>query len=293
MKSMTGFAAIEKESEGVKLSIRVRSVNGRFFEFKPHMPADYFPLESEIKKRVNKSLRRGTVDIYIHRKNTGKKGSLDVVANDVLASKWAESYANLASALELDSKASMEQISRVPGVIQVEEQHKISDEEKSFFLSCLEEVLEACTSEKQREGKATLGDLNTLVDGLERNVVEISKHREAANEALKERYLEKLEKLGLKEEIDPARLAQEIVIQVDKLDITEELFRLKEHFRAIRELFSIDDSPLGKRLDFFSQELLREINTIGSKSQIADITSFVVDSKGIIERFREIVQNVE
>lgn len=293
MKSMTGFAAIEKESEGLKLSIRVRSVNGRFFEFKPHMPVDYFPLESEIKKRANSHLKRGTVDIYIHRKNTGKSNNTEVVSNNELASKWVGSYKSLAKALKLEANVSMDQVSRVPGVIQVEEKHKISKKEKDFFFEVLSEVLEKAEKEKIREGKASLKDLSGLVKSLEKNISEIAKHREVANKALKERYLTKLDKLGLNGDLDEARLAQEIVVQVDKLDITEELFRLKEHFRAIRELFKVNTEPVGKKLDFYSQELLREVNTIGSKSQHADITSYVVDSKGVIERFREIVQNVE
>jgi uncharacterized protein (TIGR00255 family) len=292
MKSMTGFAAIEKESDSLKLSIRIRSVNGRFFEFKPHMPADYFPVESEIKKRVNSFLKRGTVDIYIHRKTTGKSGAVEVVANEALAQKWLKTYGKLANKIGLDAHVQMEQISKVPGVLQVEENHKIDKAEKEFLLSCLDLALEKCLKEKQREGKAIQKDLAKILKGLEANIKKVESFRKEANKALKERYLKKLSKLGLKEDLDEARLAQEVVMQIDKLDITEELTRLREHFRAIKELFA-SDSIVGKKLDFYTQELLREVNTIGSKCQHSGITGLVVDSKGLIESFREIVQNVE
>ena len=187
----------------------------------------------------------------------------------------------------------MDHILRVPGVLSVEESHDLPAKEKAFVKEILAEVLEKCQVERAREGKAMAKDLMGLLRHLEANVKKISEHRNEVNESLKERYLKKLDKLGLKEELEPSRLAQEIIVQVDKLDITEELFRLKEHFRAIKELIKIDDQVLGKKLDFYTQELLREMNTIGSKCQHSGITSFVVESKGTIERFREIVQNVE
>lgn len=293
MNSMTGFAAIEKEQNGLRLSIRVRAVNGRFFEFKPHMPSDYFSLESALKKQINESLKRGTVDLFISRKFTGKARGQDIVANEALAKKWMESYKDLQKATSLEGSLSMDHILRVPGVLSVEESHDLPAKEKAFVKEILAEVLEKCQVERAREGKAMAKDLMGLLRHLEANVKKISEHRNEVNESLKERYLKKLDKLGLKEELEPSRLAQEIIVQVDKLDITEELFRLKEHFRAIKELIKIDDQVLGKKLDFYTQELLREMNTIGSKCQHSGITSFVVESKGTIERFREIVQNVE
>src|SRR5690606_20882053 len=128
--------------------------------------------------------------------------------------------------------------------------------------------------------------------GLEKQVKVISQMRESANAQLQERYETKVKARMKGTEIDPARLAQEIVIQLERADINEELSRLQEHIKNYRQLIQSKDAE-GKKLDFYTQELLREVNTIGSKSQVAKITSAVVEAKTLIERLREQVQNVQ
>ncbi|MFK8139289.1 MAG: YicC/YloC family endoribonuclease [Bdellovibrionales bacterium] len=290
MTSMTGFAAVEKEGEGVRLSIRLRSVNGRFLDIKPHLPPDYFAVESEIKKRIAKSLQRGTVDIYIQRKKSNLNSKVKVTSNVSLAKAYLKSYKQLATEVSLEMDLGMQSLSKVQGVLSVEESTSLSAKEKEFLLSCVDLVVEKAAKERLREGKATFKDLKGLIISLEKEISEIGKHRKQVNSELKDRYMDKIKKLGI--DLDEARLHQEIVVQVDKSDITEEVLRLKEHFRSMKELLEAT-KPVGKRLDFYTQELLREVNTIGSKSQHSGITKRVVEAKGIIERVREIVQNVE
>lgn len=291
---MTGFAAFEAEIESLKLSLRLRCVNSRFFEFKPHIPPDYYPVESEIKKLLQSKIRRGSVDIYIHRKRQGKTSGAKVSVDESLAKNYFKAYGALARKLNITADADMKALAKVPGVFSIEENHKLSKSEKDFLFASLDKLLASCEKERVREGKATAKDLSDLISGLEKEVAGISSHRQAANKELEKRYRTKLEKLGLKNDVDDSRIAQEMVIQVDKSDITEEILRLKEHFREFKSLLkSKEEEPLGKRLDFYSQELLREVNTIGSKSQHSAITKHIVEAKGMIERIREIVQNVE
>ena len=143
-----------------------------------------------------------------------------------------------------------------------------------------------------REGKSLQKDLGKLLVGLEKLVKVISQLREEANAQLQERYETKIKARLKGTEIDATRLTQEIVIQLERADINEELSRLQEHIKNYRQLIMSMDAE-GKKLDFYTQELLREVNTIGSKSQVAKITSAVVEAKTLIERLREQVQNVQ
>lgn len=288
---MTGFGAIENESELSRLNIRLRAVNGRFLDLRTHIPPELYSIESEIKKRVSKLLKRGTVDIYIQRKSLSS-ASVKVSSKADLAKQWLKTYKSLAQELKLDATVSMEQLSKVNGIIQMDESHKISNKDKQELFKFLDVAVSNCDTERQREGKSIAKDLKDLISALELQLKQIEKKRTEANDQLEKRYKQRLKKFGMDNEADPQRIAQEIVIQIDRADITEEILRLKEHFRAIKKLFTLA-IPIGKKLDFYTQELLREVNTIGSKSQIAEITAAVVESKSIIERFREIVQNVE
>ncbi len=127
---------------------------------------------------------------------------------------------------------------------------------------------------------------------MEKHIKVISGLREDANQLLQEKFEQKIRARLKGNEIDPARLSQEIVIQLEKADINEELSRLSEHIKNYRQLVSSSQGE-GKKLDFYTQELLREVNTIGSKSQVAKITQSVVEAKTVIERLREQVQNVQ
>ena len=235
----------------------------------------------------------GSVDLYVHRKKLSKSASANVVADENLAKNYAKTYKALAKSLKISEELEMPTLAKVPGIFNVEENLKLSKSEKEFLFSSLEKLLAACDKERLREGKAIADDLNSIIGALENEVKQIAVYREEANADLEKRLHSRLEKFGLKAEVDEARIAQEVVIQIDKADITEELLRLKEHFKEFKRLLKAKEEVVGKRLDFYSQELLREVNTIGSKSQHSSITKHIVESKGMIERIREIVQNVE
>ena len=153
-------------------------------------------------------------------------------------------------------------------------------------------ALKSCEKERVREGEAIKKHLLVLVSGLEKEVQKILSLRNEANQHLQEKYEAKIKSRLKTSEIDYQRLSQEIVIQLEKGDINEEIQRLGEHVANFRMLVRNPQSE-GKKLDFYTQELLREVNTIGSKSQISDITQSVIEAKTLIEKLREQVQNVE
>lgn len=292
MKSMTGYGRFSHSSPELELDLSLKGVNGRFLEIRFHMPREYGALEPELKKLIGQSFLRGTVDVYVNRRPGPQTDTVGVQVRTGLAKKWLEAYTDLAKELRLSFTPDVEAIARLPDVLQLEESAQVTEAERQVLLQVLGKAVQACEQERMREGAALESELMRLVLDLETRVATIETMRADANRELEKKYRDRLARLGLDTTIDGARLAQEIVMQIDRADINEEIHRLREHIKAYRDLLTGKESQ-GKKLDFYAQELLREVNTIGSKSQIAALTNAVVDAKALIERIRELVQNVE
>ncbi len=292
MKSMTGFGLSKSQPTHSYIEVSVRSVNGRFLETRFHLPREFVGLESDLKKIIEKYLQRGTVDIFVNRKVKTGAGPSQLKVNKELAQKYFTAYKNLAKDLKLDAKVHVETIARLPDVIKMEEANEPSAAEKKAFLQTAEKACSACASEREREGKSLKKDMETLLHQLEKEVGVIQNLREEVNLTLLQRFEQKIKSRLVGVEIDSNRLSQEIAMQIEKSDINEELSRLKEHIKNYRQLLQ-ESGTQGKKLDFYTQELLREVNTIGSKSSVSKLTHSVVEAKTFIERLREQVQNIE
>ena len=292
MKSMTGYGLAKTQTKNSNLEVNIRTVNGRFLETRFHLPRELVPFEAEFKKILEKYFQRGTVDVFLGRKQ--KPGELNgqIVVNKVLAKKYYEAYQAIAKELKIKSPIQVETIARLPDVIKSEEALEISPSEKKSILETLKKACEACDKERQREGASLRADLEKTLDQLESEVALITKVREEVNQGLLAKFEQKVKSRLAGLEIDASRISQEVVIQIEKADINEELSRLTEHIKNYRELLALK-IPQGKKLDFYTQELLREVNTIGSKSSVSKLTHTVVQAKTLIERLREQIQNIE
>lgn len=291
MNSMTGFGQGRAQNADVSIEVSLRTVNGRFLEPRFHLPREYMAFESELRGLLSKSIRRGTVDIFMSRKVRRPGAAAEMIVNKDLAKKYVDAYRKLARELKVDDRMGIETLTRWPELVRAEESSSIGGGEKALAVKAFSEALANCLKERQREGKALGVDLKKILKALDQKIVVIRSLREEANKILQGRLEEKIAG-RMKGDIDPQRLSQEIVLQVDRSDINEELQRLGEHFKNYRTLLESRETE-GKKLDFYTQELLREVNTIGSKSQVARITQSVVDAKALIEKLREQVQNVE
>ena len=296
MKSMTGYGLCRAQTNEVSLEISIRAVNGRFLETRFHLPKPYFLFESDLKKKLSEYALRGTVDIYISRKLKTAHTAGKVVINTKLAQEYLKSFKKLAKELKLNDAIRFDLISRQNDVIIMEETDTLNQQEVVLLKKAFEVALKKFELEKIREGGALKKDLSKNLSALQKHVLKISKLRDDANKYLQEKFEAKIKSRLPKElagqSVDPQRISQEIVIQLEKADINEELIRLTEHLKNFEKL--IENSVVeGKKLDFYTQELLREVNTIGSKSQVAGITESVVEAKTLIERIREQVQNIE
>lgn len=292
MKSMTGFGTTRAQTSDVSIEVSVRAVNGRFLEPRFHLPREFMSFESDLRKILTERLKRGTVDLFVIRRQRQSGSTATVHVNKALAKKYQQAYQSLAKDLKLKGDIHLESIARLPDVIKIEDQSEVDPKEKGVLLKAFKTAVEGCVKERLREGKALKAELQQLLVSLEKCVTEISGMREEVNQQLQQRFESRLAGRMKGAEIDAQRINQEIVLQLDKADINEELQRLTEHIKNYRQLLQSPD-PEGKKLDFYTQELLREVNTIGSKSQVAVITQTVVDAKTFIERLREQVQNVE
>ncbi|MEK6775138.1 MAG: YicC/YloC family endoribonuclease [Bdellovibrionota bacterium] len=292
MKSMTGFGNQKLQKKDFSVEVSLRSVNGRFLELRFHLPKEYLSLETELKKILSQKLKRGTIDIFISRRMKNQSHQVEIQVNQALAKKIHLAYRELSQELKIPFQDPWSVLLNHPELVQLQEASEVSSHEKKSVQEVFEAALRSCEKERMREGEAIKKHLLGLVLLLEKEVQKILSLRSEANKHLQEKYEAKI-KLRLKDsDIDYQRLSQEIVIQLEKGDINEEIQRLSQHVVNFKVLIKNPQSE-GKKLDFYTQELLREVNTIGSKSQISDITQSVIEAKALIEKLREQVQNVE
>lgn len=292
MKSMTGYGSSRLTSPHLELDVQVKSVNGRFAEIRLHVPKEYFFIEVELRKLVAERVRRGTLDVYINRRLADKMVKRQLRVRTEVAKQWVKGYRQLGKQLRLEGDLHLSSLLQIPEVVQVEENFALLPNEKNLLFKQLKRALDNHDKERQREGKALKKELLSLLASLETTVRQMQVMKEKSRKNLKNRYEGRLQSIGLEGSMDPQRIAQEVVIHLDRADIAEEILRLSEHVQSCRQMISNGNAE-GKKLDFYCQELLREVNTIGSKSQMAELTRTVVDAKSLVERFREQVQNVE
>ena len=290
MKSMTGFGKAHRESREVAIDVTLKSVNGRFLEVRFHGPRLYSTLEMEIKKRVSHKLSRGTVDLSIVRRPLVSREK--VTFNQNLAKKWLDGFNLSAKKLGLETLKDPRLLLQIPDFFRVEEPDTINPGERKLLFHALEQALEKLDQTRRSEGAALKKGIQSDLKDLKSEVSAIKKMSKKIRPELEARCLERIHKIENLPDVDPQRLLLEIAIQVDKCDIGEEIIRLETHIGAINSLIG-ETSLHGKRLDFYAQELLREVNTIGSKSTSASLTKRVIQAKSCIEKYREQVQNLE
>lgn len=289
MNSMTGYGRSLLKKKKFSLEVQVRSVNSRYLETKCHLGREFFMWETKLKELVRKNFVRGSVEVWTRfSPSQTASGSrinhavLEAYVKELGGKKWADSLV-----------LNLEGLLRLPGVMQAEEEVPENLISEGEFLGVCEKALAQCRQERQREGKVLRKHCLENLEELERVLAAMKKLRVEANSALSERLHARWRERWSDIKADPSRLAQEVAFLCDKSDIDEELARLEEHLRFLGQTLQSTKLELGKSLDFYVQELHREVNTIGSKSQILELTKLVVEAKARIEKIREQAQNLE
>jgi uncharacterized protein (TIGR00255 family) len=288
---MTGFGAAEGSVAGGRLRVEIRTVNHRHFNLAPKLPVDLSTLEAEVRERLRKEFDRGHVSVQVrwseYPPRAGGGIGVDIDRARLVAARLKE----LQSALGLTGDLSLELIARQPDVLTTS-----SDGDLEVQWTEVEPIVGQAAAEcrvmRAREGDALAAELRHRMESLEKLAGRIAER--APERLIRERDRLKASVALLLDgrQADENRLAQEIALQADRLDITEELVRFRAHAAAVREALD-SDRPAGKQLGFLAQELGREVNTIGSKANDADITQLVIAMKGELEKFREQLENLE
>lgn len=291
LRSMTGFGAGRAQVDGEELSVELRAVNHKFCEVKARLPRELAALEAGLVKRVKERLARGAVDLSVRRVAATASGTAPVV-DVALAREYQRAWRELAAALQLPESPTLAQVAVQPGVVRLEERGVDVAAAEEATRQALEGALDALTAMREQEGLALRADLEARLAQVASWVREVEALAPQAVEAYRERLSQRVAELSRGAPVDPQRLVQEVVLFAERTDVAEELTRLRSHLEQFGALLAAPE-PAGRRMDFLVQEMHREVNTTGSKSQHPDISSRVVSLKAELERIREQVQNVE
>jgi uncharacterized protein (TIGR00255 family) len=293
--SMTGYGRGSVSGDRFRVTVELRSVNGRFLEIRAKMPRSLLFLEPELRTILEKRIRRGMVDFTVTVLPTDSMLSVHLVED--VATAYVRQAERIAANYEIASGLTALALLRLPGVAVTDDPATGHGEELAVAVKeALEQALASLMEMRESEGKK-LGEV------LKRELAEIKSHKEwirKHREQLNEKQFKRLEgrieawvgkSRGVLEE---TRLYQEVAFYLDRADVTEELDRLAAHLKQCEEaLDAVAAKSLGKRLEFLSQEMGREVNTIGAKSDLVQITNHVVEMKLTLEKVREQVQNLE
>jgi uncharacterized protein (TIGR00255 family) len=290
IRSMTGFGSGRGSSGGEDVDVEVRSVNHKFCEVKVRLPRELSAAEVELVKLVKERLARGGVEVTVRR--GGAAASFAPRVDVVLAESYARAFAEIQARLSLPGPLTLAEILAADGVVRLEEREVNVEGAREAVRHALAAALDGLVAMRAREGEALARDLAQRLDAIQALAARVAELVPRSVEAHRARLAERVAELARGVPLEPARLAQEVALFADRTDVTEELTRLASHLAQARALLGLAE-PAGRKLDFLVQEMHREANTIGSKSQSSEIAGHVVSLKVEIERIREQVQNVE
>ena len=290
IKSMTGYGKQSMEQNLREYQVEMKSVNHRYLDISIKMPKALSYLEDVVKKIISSNIKRGKIDVFITFTNNSTEGK-EIKINTEIAKMYINELKKLADEEGILSNIEVTEISKYPDVLTI--QNNMEDE---LIKKELEEVVtktvQSLIQMRIAEGKKIYEDINKRLDKIKEIVEKIS----SLSTGLIDEYVVKLEgrikELLGNQEIDEARLAQEVVIYADKCSIQEEVTRLRSHISQMKDLLN-NDEAVGKKLDFLIQEMNRETNTIGAKSNNLEITNEVINIKTELEDIREQIQNIE
>lgn len=290
IRSMTGFGAGRASRAGEEIDVEVRSVNHKFCEVKVRLPRELAALEVEIGRTVKERLARGGVEVAVRR--NAARGGVTPRVDLALAEEYARAFEAIRARLGLADAVSLGQILSAEGVVGLEERSTDLEAARGAVGLALAAALDQLTAMRGREGEALARDLSGRLDFVEGATAKVEKLAPQSAEHYRVRLHDRIQELARGFSPDPARLAQEVVLFADRIDVAEEITRLRSHVAQTRALMQ-GGEPAGRKMEFLVQEMHREVNTIGSKSQSAEIAVLVVALKAEVERMREQVQNVE
>ena len=288
---MTGYGKAESATQNKKISVEIRSLNSKQLDLSVKLPAIYRPFEYEIRNLISQSVKRGKVDVYINVEMTVNEGSVKI-NSDVFKAHYAALSAiceanGIAPSPEREATL-IQSVMRLPDVVATDN-NDITEDEQKALMEAVNGAIAQLDAFRVQEGAILIADLLHRVDKIENFKEEVTPFEKARTEAIRTKILESIEQL--KVEVDKNRLEQEMIFYIEKLDVTEEKVRLTNHCQYFREVAAGEEAP-GRKLGFIAQEMGREINTLGSKSNDSQMQRLVVQMKDELEKIKEQVLNL-
>lgn len=296
--SMTGYGKAVAEYEGKKIHVEIKSLNSKVLDLSTRIAPLYREKEMEIRQKIQQTLIRGKVDFCIWiEKEAGMEDSASI--NQVLVANYYKQLMDTAEKIGLKTESAygsnsatdiLQIVMRMPDVMTRAEVEQLTDDEWVIASSAIDTALQEITDYRRQEGAALEIKFNEKVDNIEKLMLSITPYEASRVEKIRNRITEGLKNIS-EIDYDKNRLEQELIYYIEKLDISEEKQRLTQHLKYFRETMAEMDGGQGKKLGFIAQEMGREINTTGSKSNQAEMQNIVVQMKDELEQIKEQVLN--
>jgi uncharacterized protein (TIGR00255 family) len=291
IKSMTGYGRVEALCDGRNIVVEAKSVNHRFLEIALRTPALLYPLEMEYKKKIGERFKRGRMDISIRLEGEGTETS-KVNLNMDIARNYFDVLNRLRDELHIQEPVKLKNLIGFRDIFTPPTETHLDDTFLAQVEATLQEALTILSNMRQEEGIALYSDMQMRLDLLKGMAETIRTRAPQVVLEYQKRLADRIKELTAGFELDVARLAQEVAMMADRCDITEELVRMQSHIAQFEALLQSDEAE-GRKIDFLLQEMNREINTIGSKSNDVEIARQVIEAKSELGKLREQAQNIE
>jgi len=292
LNSMTGYGRSEQHNGHFACKAEIRSVNNRFIEINVRLPKYLAALELPIKKLIKSKCARGSFDLFLNlEKNDDSSADLEVKPNLGMASQYFKAFKQIKEELGLAGEIPIEALLDMKDIIKMEPL-TVDESQESMILETVAAALSSLIEMRREEGENLQTDLAGRLKGIRQLTETIRERQPVVLEEYRNRLQEKIKTLTEGMELDETRLAQETALLADRCDISEEITRLGSHLEQFNNLFQ-KEGALGRKLEFITQEINRETNTIGSKSVDYQISQNVIEIKSLLEKVREQLQNIE
>lgn len=288
---MTGFARTAAEFQGSMVSIELGSVNHRYLDVSLRLPNEWASLDPEIREALREKLSRGKITANVNRRRGGSPAQT-LKFDQEIARQYVEASANLSALLGNGEELSLSTLAQLQGVFYYEQNEEDLEETKEFLVTIVQEAVDKLEEMRLAEGRVLCLDLMARIEAIRSSLARVEERLPTLTQAYEEKLRGRIEELNLDKNITEERLSMEVALMAERGDVTEECVRLKAHLDHAVELLESDEA-VGRKLNFLSQEIQREINTLGAKIRDTDVARETLEMKSELDRIREQIQNIE
>jgi uncharacterized protein (TIGR00255 family) len=291
IKSMTGFGRGECSIDNRSITIEMKSVNHRYCDINIRMPRKLIFLENHLKGLIKNELTRGKIDVFINYEDHSDKSN-SIVYNELLARQYMVHFEHMAETFHIQNDIQVSGLSRYPEVLKLEEQDEDEETLQKMVITALHEAISAISEARHTEGQLLKADLKEKLDEMLAYVKQLKALTPEVIEDYRQKLHTRIGELMDQTLVDKDRLALEVAVFADKSCVDEEIVRLESHITHMKDTLDSTDS-IGRKLDFISQEMNREANTVLSKANNLSVSNQGIELKTLIEKVREQIQNIE